>query len=70
MREKAIRLLLSLMVTLALAFGTRQAFATAAPLPGSGSGVSCSTCDYWCVTQMGANYGFCLDGRCVCRSGP
>jgi hypothetical protein len=68
MRDKAMRLLLSLAVTLALGFGARQAFATAAPLPGSG--VSCSTCDYWCVTQMGANYGFCLNGRCVCRSGP
>jgi hypothetical protein len=72
MREKAIRLVLSVAVALALGFGARQAFATASPGPGTGPGGACygPTCDYWCITQMGANYGFCLDGRCVCRSGP
>ncbi|HEX6039339.1 hypothetical protein [Longimicrobium sp.] len=71
MREKAIRLLLSLAVAVALGFGARQAFASPGPT-GPGTGGSCSegTCDYWCVTQAGANYGFCLNGTCVCRSGP
>jgi hypothetical protein len=73
MREKAIRLLLSLAVAVALGFGARQAVASPGPTgPLTGPGGSCSeqTCDYWCVTQMGANYGFCLNGNCACRSGP
>jgi hypothetical protein len=72
MRETAIRLLLSAAVTVALAFGARQAFASPGPGPGTGPGGACNeqTCDYWCITQMGANYGFCLNGTCVCRSGP
>lgn len=69
MRETAIRLLLCAAVTAALGFGTRQALAS--PGPGTGPGGACNeqTCDYWCITH-GANYGFCLSGTCVCRSGP
>jgi hypothetical protein len=74
MKETAIRLLLCAAVTGALGFGARQAFASPGPTgPGPiGPGGTCNeqTCDYWCVTQAGANYGFCLNGTCVCRSGP
>lgn len=73
MREKAIRLMLALAVTLALAFGTREALASTGPGPVVGPpGGTCSeaTCGYWCVTQAGANYGFCHNGNCLCRSGP
>jgi hypothetical protein len=70
MRATAIRLLLCAAVTLALGFGARQALASPGPTgPGSGS-CSEQTCDYWCITQMGANYGFCFNGTCTCRSGP
>lgn len=71
MRETAIRLLLCAAVTLSLGFGARQALASPGPGPSS-AGPACDEqkCDYWCVTQMGANYGFCLNGTCVCRSGP
>lgn len=71
MRETAIRLLLCAAVTLALGFGARQALASPGPSP-SGAGPACDEqkCDYRCITQMGANYGFCLNGTCVCRSGP
>jgi hypothetical protein len=71
MQGTAIRLLLCGAVTVALGFGARQALASPGPT-GPGTGGSCNeqTCDYWCVTQMGANYGFCLNGTCVCRSGP
>lgn len=71
MRETAIRLLMCAAVTAALGFGARQALAS--PSVGPGPGGSCgipNTCDYWCVTQMGANYGTCIDGRCFCRNGP
>jgi hypothetical protein len=76
MREKGIRLLLSVAVALALGFGARQALASPGPTgplgPWGPPAGACSegTCDYWCVTQAGANYGFCLSGNCVCRSGP
>jgi hypothetical protein len=71
MRAKAIRLLLCTAFTAALGFGAQQALASPGPGPG-GPGGACygPTCDYWCITQMGANYGFCLNGTCVCRSGP
>lgn len=70
MREKAIRLLLSLAIAVALGFGARQAFASPGPIIGPGGACNEGTCDYYCVTQAGANYGFCLNGTCVCRSGP
>jgi hypothetical protein len=72
MRQTAIRLLLCAAVTVALGFGAREAFASPEPTSPFGPGGTCygPTCDYWCVTQAGANYGFCLSGNCVCRSGP
>lgn len=74
MRESAMRLLLSAAVMVALGFGARQALASPGPTgPGPlGPGGACNeaTCDYWCVTQAGANVGFCLNGTCVCRNVP
>lgn len=70
MRETAIRRLLFAVVMVALGFGARQALASPGPIFGPGGSCSEQTCDYWCVTQMGANYGFCLNGTCTCRSGP
>ena len=70
MRERTIRLLLCAVATLALCFGARQALASPGPVFGPGGSCNEQTCDYWCITQMGANYGFCLNGTCVCRSGP
>lgn len=71
MRETVIRLLMGAAVTGALCFGAGQALASpsASPGPGGSCGAT-NTCDYWCVTQMGANYGVCIDGRCMCRTGP
>jgi hypothetical protein len=51
-----------------LGFGAQQALA----MPSTQSaGPVCDElkCDRGCVTS-GYNYGFCLDGRCVCRTGP
>lgn len=70
MRQTAIRLLLCAAVTAALGFGARQALASSGPGIGPSGPCNEATCDYWCVTQAGANYGFCLSGNCVCRSGP
>lgn len=71
MREKAIRLLMSLAVMAALGFGAKQAFATNSPLPGYPGGACYGpTCDYYCVTTMKTNVGFCLNGTCVCRNVP
>jgi hypothetical protein len=72
MRETTVRLLLCAAVTVALGFGARQALASTGSGPGFGPGGVCygPTCDYWCVTEAGANYGFCLNGTCVCRNGP
>ena len=69
MRETAIRLLLGTAVMAALGFGAQQALASPGPVTGPGGACNEQTCDYWCVTH-GANYGFCLNGTCVCRSGP
>lgn len=70
MRQTAIRLLLCAAVTGALGFGARQALASPGPIIGPGGSCNEGTCDYWCITQAGANYGFCLNGTCTCRSGP
>lgn len=70
MRTTAIRMMLCAAVAAALGFGARQAIAAPGPDLGPGGACNEQTCDYWCVTQMGANYGFCLSGNCVCRSGP
>lgn len=67
MREKAIRVVLGVMMAAVLAFGTREALAS----PSAAAGPACvpQECDYYCITH-GANYGICLNGKCACRSGP
>ena len=71
MKQTAIRLLLGVAVTVALGFGAQQALASATgPGPIGGSCGTPNTCDYWCVTQAGANYGTCINGTCYCRTGP
>ena len=69
MREKAMRVVLGAVIAAALAFGTREAFASVPQGAAAGPGCDEQTCDYYCITH-GANYGFCLNGQCVCRSGP
>ena len=68
MREKAIRVVLGAIMAAVLAFGAREALASPQPVS---AGPACDEqkCDYYCITH-GANYGFCLNGTCVCRSGP
>ena len=68
MREKAIRIVLGVAVAVALGFGARSALASPGPT-GIGPGCDEQACDYYCITH-GANYGFCFNGQCVCRSGP
>jgi hypothetical protein len=69
MREKTIRVVLGAVMAAVLAFGTREALASVPASAPASPACDEQKCDYYCITH-GANYGFCLNGTCVCRSGP
>lgn len=69
-RKNATRWMTGLLVALAMVFGARAALAAPAVPVTAGPGCDHQKCDYYCITTGGANYGVCMNGVCVCRSGP
>lgn len=51
-----------------LGFGAQQAVAAPAERLAGPACIS-QDCDYSCITT-GYNYGICVNGKCVCRTGP